>query len=81
MLNKNTKTNNMNRNILLLAAGFMLSGKLSAQERTAVKDTTFVDHGVWVNEMPPPETIQDRVAREAKDKTWVDKIKILSLKF
>ena len=36
------------------------------------KDNTFIDKGAWVNETPPIESVQDREAREAKDKTWVD---------
>ena len=70
----------MNRRILLvlpyevrvfLATGLIMAGNLSAQERSAGKDT-FVDPGEWVNETVLPETNQDRAAREAKDKTWVD---------
>ena len=62
----------MNRKILFLAVGFMTAGNLLAQERMAGKDTTFVDPGIWINEISLPETSQDRAAREAKDKTWVD---------
>ena len=60
----------MNRRILFLA-GVMMTGMLSAQDRSAGKDT-FVDPGVFVNEILPPETSGDVAAREAKDKTWVD---------
>jgi len=62
----------MNRKFLFLTAGLIMAGNLSAQERNVSKDTTFVDPGVWVNEISLPETSQDRAAREAKEKTWVD---------
>ena len=62
----------MKRVFFLLVAVLMIAGNLLAQERRAEKDGTFVDPGVFVTETSPPETSQDRAAREAKDKTWVD---------
>ena len=61
----------MNRKILLLLSGLMLTCHLSAQGRIAGKDGTFVDPGAFVTETPLPETSGDRAAREAKDKTRI----------